>query len=158
MIALRGRPGARRSLTALGVAVALLLPAGCSDGDGDGDEAAPADGGTTTSAVERPEGPAADVAEVLEGGDGTILGSATSGRLPDDWVEEERMAAGTAASYRADGDLPEDGRFELAEAGSAEYRTRIVVRRPERPEDFNGTVVVEWLNVSGGLDAAPDYS
>jgi hypothetical protein len=140
------------------VAVALLLPAGCSDGDGDGDEAAPADRGTTTSAVERPAGPAAHVAEVLEGGDGTILASATSGRLPDDWVEEERMAAGTAASYRADGDLPEDGRFDLAEAGSAEYRTRVVVRRPERPEDFNGTVVVEWLNVSGGLDAGPDYS
>lgn len=68
MIALRGRRGPRRSLTALGVAMALLLPAGCSDGDGDGDEAAPADRGTTTSVVERPEGPAADVAEVLEGG------------------------------------------------------------------------------------------
>ncbi len=35
------------------------------------------------------------------------------------------------------------------------YKTRIVVRRPTDPADFNGTVVVEWLNVSGGLDAAP---
>ena len=40
-------------------------------------------------------------------------------------------------------------------------------RRPSRPgwwyagrpneERFNGTVVVEWLNVSGGLDAPPDW-
>src|SRR5262249_48794618 len=25
------------------------------------------------------------------------------------------------------------------------------------PARFNGTVVVEWLNVSGGVDAAPDW-
>jgi len=31
------------------------------------------------------------------------------------------------------------------------------VRRPEDPARFNGTLVVEWLNVSGGLDAAPDW-
>ena len=32
------------------------------------------------------------------------------------------------------------------------------MRRPRRAADFNGTVVVEWLNVSGGLDASPDYT
>jgi hypothetical protein len=32
-----------------------------------------------------------------------------------------------------------------------------VVRRPERPRDFNGTVFVEWLNVSAGFDSAPDW-
>ena len=41
---------------------------------------------------------------------------------------------------------------------TADYRTRIVVRRPEKQADFNGTVVVEWLNVSGGLDANPEYT
>src|SRR5205823_3716775 len=35
-------------------------------------------------------------------------------------------------------------------------KTRILVERPTSPSRFNGTVVVEWLNVSGGLDAAPD--
>ena len=35
---------------------------------------------------------------------------------------------------------------------------RIVVRRPRSPSAFNGVVVVEWLNVSGGLDAAPEYT
>ena len=29
--------------------------------------------------------------------------------------------------------------------------------RPEDPERFDGTVVVEWLNVSAGADAAPDW-
>jgi hypothetical protein len=34
----------------------------------------------------------------------------------------------------------------------------VVVRRPEDAATFNGSVVVEWLNVSGGSDAAPDYT
>ena len=29
--------------------------------------------------------------------------------------------------------------------------------RPENAADFSGTVVVEWFNVSGGTDAAPDF-
>ena len=29
--------------------------------------------------------------------------------------------------------------------------------RPADAARFNGTVVVEWLNVSGGLDGAPDW-
>ena len=41
--------------------------------------------------------------------------------------------------------------------GSAPYRTRILVRYPANAADFSGTVVVEWLNVSGGVDANPDY-
>ena len=35
----------------------------------------------------------------------------------------------------------------------AEYTTRIVVLTPTDPGRFSGTVVVEWLNVSGGIDA-----
>jgi Alpha/beta hydrolase domain len=37
--------------------------------------------------------------------------------------------------------------------GSASYTTRIVVLTPADPARFDGTVVVEWLNVSGGIDA-----
>ncbi len=40
---------------------------------------------------------------------------------------------------------------------SAPYATRVLVYRPTDPAAFNGTVWVEWLNVSGGLDAAPDW-
>jgi Alpha/beta hydrolase domain len=37
--------------------------------------------------------------------------------------------------------------------GSAQYATRAVVLTPSDPARFDGTVVVEWLNVSGGIDA-----
>lgn len=30
--------------------------------------------------------------------------------------------------------------------------------RPVKPARFSGTVVVEWLNVTGGADAAPDWT
>lgn len=43
-----------------------------------------------------------------------------------------------------------DGEYQLA-------RTRMVVHRPIDPADFNGTVVVEWLNVTAGADAPPDW-
>jgi hypothetical protein len=37
----------------------------------------------------------------------------------------------------------------------AEAITRAVVYRPADPSAFNGTVFVEWLNVSAGIEAAP---
>jgi hypothetical protein len=40
----------------------------------------------------------------------------------------------------------------------ADFATRVVVRRPGAPGSFSGTVVVEWLNVSSGSDAAPDWT
>jgi hypothetical protein len=39
----------------------------------------------------------------------------------------------------------------------ADLRSRFVVYRPSDPAAFDGTVWVEWLNVSSGLDAAPDW-
>jgi len=56
---------------------------------------------------------------------------------------EELFLDGTARSY--------------APPGEARFRTRVVVRRPLDPGRFNGSVVVEWLNVSGGVDAGPDW-
>jgi hypothetical protein len=52
---------------------------------------------------------------------------------------EEFFVSGTASSY-ATGDR-------------ADYTTRIVVLTPTDQATFNGTVIVEWLNVSGGIDA-----
>jgi hypothetical protein len=143
--------------------IALLLlavsPAACSSGGGAGagGDAADPDAPTPLPAPDRADGPAASLSP-LTGGNGVFLAAASGGDLPDGWVEEEFAAAGTATSYRAVGELPTDGRFELAEDATAEFRTRIVVRRPADAADFNGTVVVEWLNVSGGVDANPDYS
>ena len=58
----------------------------------------------------------------------------------------------------AAGPLTEDGRWSFEPADTASYRTRVLVRRPASSADFSGTVVVEWLNVSAGLDANPEYT
>ena len=44
----------------------------------------------------------------------------------------------------------------MALGDEADYRTRVIVRRPP-PEDFSGTVVVEWLNVSA-IESSPDWA
>jgi hypothetical protein len=94
----------------------------------------------------------------LTGGQGINLASAAAQTVPRSWIESEYAVSGTATSYRSAAPLPADGRFVLEPDASARYKTRIVVRRPRRAADFNGTVIVEWLNVSGGLDASPDFS
>jgi hypothetical protein len=73
------------------------------------------------------------------------------------YVEEEFFAAGTASSYASDGSLPVDGRWSVHPDQSAPYETRIVVRRPSDPARFNGTVVVEWTNVSGPAESDPQF-
>ncbi|OBH54925.1 alpha/beta hydrolase domain-containing protein [Mycobacterium sp. E2479] len=67
---------------------------------------------------------------------------------------EEFLVAGTACSYTAANELGPDGRWDVTPSGSAGFTTRIVVLTPSDPARFNGTVLVEWLNVSGGIDAA----
>lgn len=74
-----------------------------------------------------------------------------------DYEQVEYFISGTAASYTNVGEFAEDGRWEVDESDSASYKTRILVYRPVEATAFSGTVVVEWLNVSGGLDAAPDW-
>jgi hypothetical protein len=106
----------------------------------------------TTAAV-----PSSAVTE-LTGGNGPFIGSATAASLPDGYVEEELALAGTATSYRPEGELTGDGRWTLVELDEADFRTRVLVRRPADAADFSGTVVVEWLNVSGGIDASPAYA
>ena len=40
----------------------------------------------------------------------------------------------------------------LAHGLTAPYESRMLVRLPQDPKKFNGTVIVEWLNVTGGND------
>ncbi|WP_051574789.1 alpha/beta hydrolase domain-containing protein [Mycobacterium sp. URHB0044] len=56
------------------------------------------------------------------------------------YAMEEFFVSGTATSYDPAG-------------ATADYTTRIVVLTPSDPTRFNGTVLVEWVNVSGGIDA-----
>jgi hypothetical protein len=72
------------------------------------------------------------------------------------YTELEYYISGTATSYIATDALQSDGRWSIQPADVADYKSRIVVLRPISADDFNGTVVVEWFNVTGGIDAAPD--
>jgi hypothetical protein len=66
--------------------------------------------------------------------------------------------SGTAHSYVPVTPLTTDGKWSVTTGASAPYTTRIAVYRPIDPAKFNGTVVVEWLNVSGGADDSPDWT
>jgi hypothetical protein len=118
--------------------------------------------GAGTAAAAEP--PAAEVAEP------TVTGPVTGGRgralisMPAalreryGYVEEEFFVEGEATAYRPDGEFGEDGGWSVTEASNAPYETRIIVRRPADPADFDGTVFMEWMNVTGGLDIDVDWS
>ncbi|HEY2332767.1 MAG TPA: alpha/beta hydrolase domain-containing protein [Acidimicrobiales bacterium] len=74
------------------------------------------------------------------------------------YVEEEYLLSGTATSYAVVGERRSDGQWDAAPHEQAPFTTRMVVRRPSAPGAFNGTVLVEWLNVSGGGDGSPEWS
>jgi hypothetical protein len=73
------------------------------------------------------------------------------------YEETEFTFEGTATSYEQKGERGADGRWDVTQGAEAPFRTRFVVRRPADALRFSGTVVVEWHNVSAGLDAAPDW-
>jgi hypothetical protein len=76
-----------------------------------------------------------------------------------DVVVEEHHLVGTAVAYEpAPGtSLARDGRWRLVPAGTARYRTRLLVVRPREGRAANGTVLLEWLNVSAGHElGGPD--
>lgn len=76
---------------------------------------------------------------------------------PLGYLQEEYFISGTASAFTSAEPLGSDGIWTVTPDATAEYKTRILVIRPAEPRKFNGTVVVEWLNVSGGVDAAPDW-
>jgi hypothetical protein len=89
---------------------------------------------------------------------GTIFLTSTSFDLATvGYTQAEYFITGTAHAYTNAAPLGRDGRWSVEPGDSAGYRTRIVVYRPSDPKKFNGTVIVEWLNVSGGVDSPPDW-
>jgi Alpha/beta hydrolase domain len=73
------------------------------------------------------------------------------------YEQAEYFLSGTATAFTSATALTSDGFWTVSPGETAAYKTRIVVYRPASKRKFNGTVVVEWLNVSGGLDTAPDW-
>lgn len=82
--------------------------------------------------------------------------SATPDPLPG-MVEKELFVSGQANVYINAGTWAKDGKWgvQVKSTGNP-YQTRILSRYPTDPAKFNGTVVVEWFNVSTGFDVDVD--
>ena len=74
------------------------------------------------------------------------------------YEQSQFFLSGTAHSYVPVTPLTSNGKWKIETGASAPYTTRIAIYRPINPKKFNGTVVVEWLNVSGGTDDAPEWT
>jgi hypothetical protein len=96
----------------------------------------------------------------VTGGNGVpVLYSHTSFDLASvGYQRSEYFLEGTANAYSPTTPLTTDGRWTVQPSSQEAYKTRVVVNRPVDDRDFNGTVVVEWLNVTGGVDASPDWT
>lgn len=68
------------------------------------------------------------------------------------YLEEEFFIEGTASRYST----PPQATGAVVDSDHP-YRTRIVVRRPATTARFNGTVLVEWNNVTAGRDLDIDW-
>jgi hypothetical protein len=121
----------RRVVFAIGAGLALVLSAG----------PASADTGTKATAV--------------EGKPLLMLGAYDIGSIG--YQQSEYFVSGTARSYRLNGTAGADGAWSAVPDAAAPFTTRIVVLRPSDPAKFNGTVVVEWLNVTAGQDTPADW-
>jgi Alpha/beta hydrolase domain len=73
------------------------------------------------------------------------------------YQQSEFFMSGTANSYLPTAPLGADGFWSVIPVDTAPYTTRLIVYSPADPRRFNGTVYVEWLNVSTGGDFAADW-
>jgi hypothetical protein len=74
------------------------------------------------------------------------------------YQQSEVFVSGTANAYTPTAPLTADGKWTVAPFAPQPFKTRAVVIRPIDPARFNGTVFVEWLNVSAGGDAGPVWT
>ena len=81
---------------------------------------------------------------------GPITGGLKGYPLWDSWFEVGSLGY-TEAEYFIEGTARQPG-----SATTASYRTRIIVTRPTNPTDFNGTVLMDWVNVTAQFENAVD--
>jgi hypothetical protein len=77
------------------------------------------------------------------------------------YTEQEYFISGTGSTYSTTGAVNVTG-TKLTTGGpngngTYPFKTRIVVRRPENPANFNGHVIVEWQNVTAGYDLEANW-
>ncbi|GAB5452444.1 MAG: alpha/beta hydrolase domain-containing protein [Halioglobus sp.] len=131
----------RLIITCFSLLVSLSL-FGCSDGSDSGSGALPIANPTVTLPPD--EGSINLLAQNFD------LGSVG-------YEQAEYFLEGTATSFRNVNEFSSDGMWQAEPGEQATYRTRIVVYRPVDPADFNGTVLVEWLNVTAGFETPPSW-
>ena len=79
------------------------------------------------------------------------------------YIEEDFFFQGAATQYQVppivNGRVTSTGDATVQSTGNP-YKTRMLVRRPANPDNFNGVVLVEWVNVTSGynLDANWEFS
>lgn len=69
------------------------------------------------------------------------------------YQEDEFYVEGVATHYIVDGERT----ATVAPGGPHAYKTRVVVRRPRSAGRFNGTVILEWINVTPMFDMEIDW-
>ncbi len=137
-----------RSLFVLGrglacwVALAVFVAAGCGDDDG---------GGRNAPSAIRLRGP---ITLGVRGFPGT---STPVDLAAHGYVEEEFFVEGEATSYTAAGRLTSDGAWTVEPEQTAPFTTRILIRRPADQNRADGTILVEWFNVSSLVDIDIDF-
>ena len=130
------------------IPVLIVAAVGCSSDDTSSDsstvessapltdtEAPSTEAPTTTVFAPEPVG-INDVGEttvegpVTGGGGQVIFGTAAFDGTPFGYTEEEFFISGTANSYTSAEPLSQDGMWTVTPKDTAEYKTRILVRRP----------------------------
>ncbi len=152
MIRSIGRQRARVHIALVSTVTALMLCATVVT-------ARPAPAARDSDSDSRPRVANPTVTGPVTGGKGSPFTVDDTSQLPAfHYVQQEYFIEGDAHAYAKVGTWSTDGRWTATPTTTAHYKTRLLVRRPEDPTRFNGTVVVEWLNVSAGFDAGPDWT
>jgi hypothetical protein len=107
-------------------------------------------GGKPSAAVPSVTGPIADPSDIS-------LPIASYPLSSVGYHESEFFFSGTASAYTNTAPFGTNGQWSVAPASTAAYESRLVVVAPNNPAKFSGTVIVEWVNVSNGDDAVPDW-
>lgn len=104
----------------------------------------------------QPSAPAATVTRPPAGAHGYPFPKTLEDIGRFNYVQDEVFIGGVARSFVPTAALAgvTDGRWNATPTGpTAAYKVRLIIRRPADPAKFNGTVLVEWLNVSAGYDS-----
>jgi hypothetical protein len=75
--------------------------------------------------------------------------------------QSEFFLYGLADAYRPVAPLTSDGKWQVErdpDNSGVGFQTRMVVHRPANPARFNGTVVIEWMNVTAGADLPNEWT